>query len=228
MENKLKRTLINDKYGSYHMKNNIKTSEFAKKYIKELTSYLNGFDYENDSDFIFEGRRKFLYDEVFKILNGEQIEKNPIYFILGNIDEFMCYPNYITTNISSELKKKNDDYNKKGYICKEEKDKLIEMLNELNKYINQNKKELLRFASKSSIGINILFPPKSEFVFYSNELEIYKKEKLVMSVNYDDIKEIVIVKNWQNNIIVNCKPKSFNIYKVSDEICTKIKEITGK
>lgn len=49
-----------------------------------------------------------------------------------------------------------------------------------------------------------------------------------MTVNYNDIKEIMVVKNWQNNVIVNCKPKSFNIYKVSDEICSKIKEITGK
>ena len=36
------------------------------------------------------------------------------------------------------------------------------------------------------------------------------------------------MKNWQNNVLINCKPIGVNIYKVSDEICNKIKEITGK
>lgn len=88
--------------------------------------------------------------------------------------------------------------------------------------------ELLRFTTTGTIGVNILFPPKFEFVFYNDKLEIYKKEKLVMTVNYADIKEVAVIKNWQNNVLINCKPKSFNIYKVSDEICNKIKEITGK
>ena len=88
--------------------------------------------------------------------------------------------------------------------------------------------ELLRFTTTGTIGVNILFPPKFEFVFYNDKLEIYKKEKLVMTVSYADIKEVAVIKNWQNNVLINCKPKSFNIYKVSDEICNKIKEITGK
>ena len=88
--------------------------------------------------------------------------------------------------------------------------------------------ELLRFNATGTVGVNILFPPKLEFVFYSEKLEVYKKQKLIMTVDYNDIKEIMILKNWQNNVIINCKPKSFNIYKVSDEICSKIKEITGK
>ena len=49
-----------------------------------------------------------------------------------------------------------------------------------------------------------------------------------MTVSYADIKQGAVIKNWQNNVLINCKPKSFNIYKVSDEICNKIKEITGK
>ena len=88
--------------------------------------------------------------------------------------------------------------------------------------------ELLRFTAKATIGINILFPPKFEFVFYNDRLEVYKKQKIIMTVYYADIKELDVIKNWQNNVIIICKPKNFNIYKVSDEICNKIKEITGK
>ena len=88
--------------------------------------------------------------------------------------------------------------------------------------------ELLRFTATGTIGINILFPPKYEFIFYKDKLEVYKKEKLIMTVNYVDIQKVVVIKNWQNNVLINCKPKSFNIYKVSDEICNKIKEIIGK
>ena len=89
-------------------------------------------------------------------------------------------------------------------------------------------KELLRFTSTGTNGVNIFLPPKFEFVFYENKLEMYKKEKLVRTINYEDIKEVVLLKTWQKTIFINCKPIGVNIYKVSDEIYSKIKEITGK
>ncbi len=88
--------------------------------------------------------------------------------------------------------------------------------------------ELLRFKAKGTLGINILIPPTFEFVFYNDKLNIYKKEKLVSEITYDEIKEIAVVKNWQNNVLFSCKSKSFNIYAISDDMCNKIKEITGK
>lgn len=88
--------------------------------------------------------------------------------------------------------------------------------------------ELLRFTAPGQNGINILFPPKFEFVFYNDRFEMYKKGKLVRTTTYEDVKEVAIIKNWQNNVIINCKPIGVNIYKVSDEICSKIKEIIGK
>ena len=88
--------------------------------------------------------------------------------------------------------------------------------------------ELLRFTSRGQNGIFILFPPKYDFVFYENKFEIYKKGNLVRTVNYEDVKEVSIIKNWQNNVIINCKPIGVNIYKVSDEICKKIKDIINK
>lgn len=88
--------------------------------------------------------------------------------------------------------------------------------------------ELLRFTSTGTNGINIFFPPKFEFVFFNNKLEMYKKGQLVRTINYEDIKAVMVVKNWQNNVLINCTPIGINIYKVSDEICARIKEIINK
>ena len=88
--------------------------------------------------------------------------------------------------------------------------------------------ELLKFTASGQNGVLVFLPPKFEFVFYEQKMEMYKKGKLVRTINYEEIKEIVVMKNWQNNVLINCKPIGVNIYKVSDEICNKIKEITGK
>lgn len=88
--------------------------------------------------------------------------------------------------------------------------------------------ELLRFTSTGTNGASILLPPKFDFVFYDTKLELYKKGKLVRTVDYNDIIEITNIKTWQNNVFINCKPIGINIYKVSDEIFNKIKEITNK
>lgn len=88
--------------------------------------------------------------------------------------------------------------------------------------------ELLRFTSTGTNGISILLPPKFDFVFYDTKLRLYKKGKLVRTVDYNDIIEITNIKTWQNNVFINCKQIGINIYKVSDEIFNKIKEITKK
>ena len=87
--------------------------------------------------------------------------------------------------------------------------------------------ELLRFTAPGQNGALVFLPPKFEFVFYEQKMEMYKKGKLERTINYEGINEVVVMKNWQNNVFINCKPIGVNIYKVSDEICNKIKEITS-
>ena len=87
---------------------------------------------------------------------------------------------------------------------------------------------LLRFTTTGTNGVNLFLPPKFEFVFYSDRLEMYKKGKLVRTINYVDIKEVTLMKTWQNTVFINCKPIGINIYKVSEETYNKIKEITQK
>ena len=88
--------------------------------------------------------------------------------------------------------------------------------------------ELLRFKSVSANGKNVIFPPKIEFIFYEDRVELYKRKKLVRTINYEDISEISLIKTWQNNVFINCVPTGVNIYKISDELFHKIKEITKK
>lgn len=88
--------------------------------------------------------------------------------------------------------------------------------------------ELLRFTANGQNGPLLFLPPKFEFVFFNDKFEMNKKGNLVRTINYDDVKEIVVMKTWQNNVFINCKPVGVNIYKVSDEICNKIKEIINK
>lgn len=88
--------------------------------------------------------------------------------------------------------------------------------------------ELLRFQSKATDGINILFPPTYEFVFYEDRFTLLQKGKFVRTVLYSDISEIAMVKTWQTNVIINCKPFGVTIHKVSDDIFKRIKEITKR
>lgn len=91
---------------------------------------------------------------------------------------------------------------------------------EYNVYIDESGDEGINKGSKYFI-----LTAKKEFVFYENKLDIYNKGKLIRTVNYEDIIDVSIMKTWQNNVFISVKPMGFNIYKVSDEICTKIKKL---
>jgi hypothetical protein len=102
-----------------------------------------------------------------------------------------------------------------------------------NNDINNNKnddmqnKELLRVECATN-GVTFILPPKRTFVFYNDRLEIFNKNSLTRTIKYNEIIEIQIMKTWQNNVFINCKPIGVMLYKVSNDICSKIKEITGK
>lgn len=91
----LKRNYIAKFYG-YHSKNNINDKETATNYLSEITTYLNKYFYESNNDFVMIGRKKFVYDEVMDILDGNKKVENPIYFVLGSLEEFMCNNNFIS------------------------------------------------------------------------------------------------------------------------------------
>lgn len=88
--------------------------------------------------------------------------------------------------------------------------------------------ELLRFSAKGTNGVSAFLPPKYDFVFYETKLEMKRKGKTERTIEYSDITEVTLIKTWQNNVFINCKPIGINIYKVDDATYQKIKDIIKK
>ncbi len=159
-EKRLKRKTVADKFYGYHYKNNINDPIAANKYLDMLIDFFNKYKFKSDDNFIMAGRKKFIYDEVIEILNGIKKVDNPIYFVLGSLEEFISNPNqvyfedvdkskwkqkengqkYIDGKDLAELRAKNGLYSVKGYICLEEKQYILNFINDIKKYLNCDKK----------------------------------------------------------------------------------------
>ena len=171
-DNRLKRKDLNNKYDYYHVKNKINDKKQALIYLDELLNYLNQFDYYDDDNFIFGGRKKYLYDEIVRIIRNEQKEKEPLYFVLGSLEEFMCNGNMLNYNDVDkskwingkiiegkdfiELRNKDDLYTNSGYICKQEKLKIIEIIDMIKEYIvdDMEEKDMGLFNKKDKYNID--------------------------------------------------------------------------
>lgn len=88
--------------------------------------------------------------------------------------------------------------------------------------------ELLKFTSRAINGVNFFMPPKFDFVFYEDRVEMYKKDKLIRTISYSDIIDTAVQKTYRTDFVINCKPIGIVICKVSDEHLNKIKEIIKK
>lgn len=170
--NRLKRKDLSNKYDYYHAKNKISDKKQTLIYLDELLNYLNQFDYYDDDNFIFGGRKKYLYDEIVRIIRNEQKEEEPLYFVLGSLEEFMCNGNILNYNDVdkskwingkivdgkdfAELRNKNDLYTNSGYICKQEKLKIIEIIDMIKKYIvnDMDEKDMGLFNKKDKYNID--------------------------------------------------------------------------
>ena len=146
LNNKLKRKDIAKKL--YNCRN---SDNYENEFINIVENLISKHKFESDKDFIFGGRKKFLYNEFYDYLNNKEGHKleNPVRFAIGTLEEFICNNNYIFVEdvdksnwkdgkIVDEkdiagLKNKNDMYSVTGYICLEEKEYIIEMLNRLKK-----------------------------------------------------------------------------------------------
>lgn len=152
---KLKRKDISDKFYGYHSTNNINDVESASRYLDNIITYLNDYTYESDNNFVMAGRKKFVYDELIEIINGIKKVEEPIYFILGSLEEFICNNNFISSGELDgkeffELREKNDNYISKGYISLEEKEYIQKMISSIKQYLTKNnltKEEAIKLYS---------------------------------------------------------------------------------
>ena len=120
---------------------NIELKEQALDFLNELVLDLNKYEYPSNNDFVFGGRKKFTYDEIFDILDGKQKESKPLYFVLGLLDEFISNNNHISMGEYdgkdfTEIRDKNDRYISTGVICLEEKNCIDNIINKIKDYLN--------------------------------------------------------------------------------------------
>ena len=126
----LKRDEVSSIYYEKRKKFNIELNAQVAAFLNELAVDLNKYEYLSNNDFIFDGRKKFIYEEIFNILEGKQNESNPVYFVLGSLEEFISNNNHISMgeydgHYFAEIRDKNDRYISTGVICLEEKNILI-------------------------------------------------------------------------------------------------------
>lgn len=144
--NKLERKKIAEKL--YNCRN---SDNYENDFVNVVEKFISKHKFDSDKDFIFGGRKKFLYNEFYDYLDNKEkhIVENPIRFAIGYLEEFICNNNHLSPEDVDkskwkneiiidgkdivELRNKNDRYYETGYICLEEKEYIVEMLNRLKK-----------------------------------------------------------------------------------------------
>ena len=119
-------------------KENISTEEYIN-YFNTIENEMNNHLFENDNRFVTYGRRDFLKQEFNRFLNS-----NNYLDALINLEEYMCdYTSFLTpadipqeeTRKFHDVLKDNDDYFRDGIVCLQEKNKIIEMIQEFKKHL---------------------------------------------------------------------------------------------
>lgn len=137
IKNRLTRKELADKFYGYHSINKINDGKSALDYLIMIEDYLNSYEYVSDSNFVLCGRKKFVYDEILDILSHKKAVEEPLYFVLGSLEEFMSNDNFVNLSDSMENVNKNDEYIKTGYICLEEKECIDSIILRIRKYIEE-------------------------------------------------------------------------------------------
>lgn len=112
--------------------------------LNTLENELNKYDYEIDNNFIMEGRRAGLKQDIEdRLLKNESNTKEIVSESLFNLWEFVGdeYTGSVITAAQElgltplEVDTMCSEYRNKGIICKQEKDIIIELINKIKEYI---------------------------------------------------------------------------------------------
>ena len=212
---KLQRQEAASKYNGKHRNINTYDKDSVINYLNDIEKYLNNYEYESNSDFIFCGRKKFIYDEVMEIMNRTKSVDNPVYFVLGSLEEFISDNNDVHISNSnalgmsfSELRDANDRYISTGVICLEEKkyiNSIIDRIKDEINSLNQNKKISLEQDNNymdtfDQENVNFISMLNNKGMFH---LSI--SSGVVVPMNhpkyYEGRKNIVLDKDEKNNYI---------------------------
>lgn len=162
----LKRNEIANKYYGKHSEINTENKDDVLNYLNELDSFLNNYEYESNSDFIFCGRKKFVYEEIIEIMDGTKSVDDPVYFILGSLKEFLCTCNGgipLADGDASgmnlkDLRDANDRYISTGVICLEEIQYVRRIISLIKNYLEDltDKKENVSSNEKIDSVVDLL------------------------------------------------------------------------
>ena len=138
----LTRTSLSELYG-YHLKNNISDEKSTLDYLNRIHSIISNYEFVSDENFVLLGRKKFIYDEIKEILNGTKEVNNPLSFVLGSLEEFICNNNFVYMHDSEnwekgweDLRNRNDIYSRKNIISLEERNIIEDIINKIKNYIS--------------------------------------------------------------------------------------------
>jgi len=167
-------------------------------YFKELKQKLNQYELKEDERFVTYGRLSFLKNELTERLKDEKLkEPDPNWKdkwdnrmgAFWDLSDYIRGDRYISigqvpNDVSfHEILRKNDEYYKEGFICKQEKEVIIEMINEIEEYIYQknskeeNKMGLFdKFSKKYNINPEdnmpqIVYGPPAEFITKETDIK---------------------------------------------------------
>lgn len=139
MEKFKRETLIKIRDTQKEMKKENITTEEYTNYFNIIENEMNNHLFEIDNRFVTYGRRDFLQQQFNKFLDD-----NNYLDALINLQEYMCdYTSFLTpkdipheeTREFHDVLKDNDDYFRDGIICLQEKNKIIEMIQEFKKHL---------------------------------------------------------------------------------------------
>lgn len=117
---------------------------------------MNSFEFESNENFVLCGRKKFIFDEITEILSGDKNVDNPIYFVLGSLEEFICNNNF--ANISDDNRELIDKYNEIGIICAEEKEYIDKIILSIKDFFLNKKENLIDNFSQEELK-NLYYKP---------------------------------------------------------------------
>ncbi len=145
LKKQLKKEKFSKTFYGYHSSKRINDKKSALTYLDEIINYLNKYKYKSNKDYdkiiSMDSRKKFIYQEVIDILNKSKKVEDPIYFVLGSLEEYMCNNCFVQhLNIDdkefTKYRNLNDDYIKNGYMCLEEKNYIMSMIKEIKERID--------------------------------------------------------------------------------------------
>ena len=136
LNHSLRRDELVNRFNGYHGRINIGTAENVAYYLREVTDFLNNYQFSSSRDFSLCIKKKSKYEEIKKAIDERDINHESIVFILKSLEEFMCMSNKISNDefdIDASLEPISEEY-----ICIEEKEYIDSLIDSIYKYLDDN------------------------------------------------------------------------------------------